>query len=218
MGARLQWIVFLAYRSSPDFLKVYLDIDASLIDRCLLLGSYLGNSPELMVLAELREVGLLPENKRLKALATISDLAVETPDADWLGMKVMARLFTDQERAAILDRVRRELIPDIDHVLSDWQQNEQGDNAEDYYQPLEEALKDYTKALERHPESCRALKVALWRVDRLRAEARYWRNHEEYLGDLPRSSGSQSAGTYLWRSPVVTSDLDSRSVFDDVDG
>lgn len=209
---------FLAYRCSPAFLKVYLAVDADLIDRCIGIGSYLGNGPEFDVLAGLQGAGLLPEDKRLKALATVSDLAVETPDTDWLDMEVMARLFTDQERAAILDRVRLELIPDIDHMLSNWQENEQGDNAEDYYQPLEEALKDYVKALEHDPESCRALKVAFQRVDRLRAEARYWRNHEEYQGDLPRSSGRQSADTYLWRSPVVTNDLDSRSVFDDVDG
>lgn len=211
-----RWIGFLAFRCSPAFLKVYLDIDASLIDRCLRIGSYLSGNPELTVLARLREIGLLPEPKRLRALATIGDLAIQTPDADWLRMGVMNLLFTDQELAAILARVRLELIPNLEDTLIDWSSNEQGDSAEQYYEPLEEALKAYAEALRDDAGAQEALEQALSDVDYLRSEASYWRDDD--TEDMHSNAGQPSAYDFTWQKPVANPDPGSRSVFDDVDG
>ena len=93
------WADFLASRCSRTFLEVYLSVDTELIDRCLRFGSYLSGVPDLAVLARLHSAGLLPEEQRLKALATVSDLAVETPDDGWLDNRALGTLFSDQDLA-----------------------------------------------------------------------------------------------------------------------
>jgi hypothetical protein len=130
------WKGFLAYRCSADFLRLYLSIENGVIDCCLRIGEYVGNEMELQVLATLHEAKLLPEDKCLEALRTVSQLAIVIPDADWLGLKEATTLFTNQERAEILDRVRQELIPNLGNMLTSWRLNEIGDSAEDYYQPI----------------------------------------------------------------------------------
>ena len=85
MGRYQRWSAFLANRCSADFLKLYLEVDQQALNRCLSFGSYLSAIPELPVLAKLHECGLLPEEDHRKIVETISELAVETPDADWLG-------------------------------------------------------------------------------------------------------------------------------------
>jgi len=167
------------------------------------------------VLAKLRQSGLLPEPKRLKALATISDLAIETPDADWLRMGAMARLFTEQEQAAILDRVQQVLIPSLDDTLSDWRSNEQGGSAEEYYEPLEKALKAYAEALKDDSGSCDALEEALREVDYHRSEASYWQ--DEDAEDMHSGTDQRSAYDDYWQEPAAKIDPGTRSVFDDVD-
>ena len=208
-----RWANFLASRCSRNFLETYLAVDPQLIERCLSIGSYLSADDGLPVLAKLHLFGLLPEELRLKALATVSDLAIETPDDGWLHNETVQTLFTTEERAAILERVRTELVPNLDDELYSWYGNEQGDSAEEYYRPLEDALRVYAQALKNDRTSYAALQEALNTVDRWRIEADYWRDDE---GNLPESPPSRSSAA-PWRRPVTASDVGGRSIFDDVD-
>jgi hypothetical protein len=124
-------------------------------------------------------------------------------------------LFSDEEREGILEHVRQELIPNLANTVQDWRFNEQGGSAEEYYQPLQEALEQYSQALEDDDEAVSHLQEALRRVDDLVWEARHWRKDDE---DQPPET---SAGTRLRESISETEDVHvdrgSRSVFDDVD-
>ena len=98
-------------------------------------------------------------------------------------------------------------------MLSDWHSNEQGESAEDYYRPLEDALESYAEALKEDPSCYLALWDALQRVEELRTEATYWRDDEgEIIDNQPNRRSAVP-----WRNPVATSDVDTRSIFDDVD-
>jgi hypothetical protein len=83
-----QWIGFFAARCSRKFIEVYLESDPGLIDRCLTsIGSDLAAMPELRLLARFHALNILSEDQRQRLLSTVSELSVETPDADWLNSK-----------------------------------------------------------------------------------------------------------------------------------
>jgi hypothetical protein len=210
-----RWIGFLVTRCSRRFFEIYLDIDPTLIERCLGFGSYLSVMSELRVLAKLYTLNLLSEEQREKVRTKVSDLAVETPDDGWLNSSVLSSLLSDEERVAILDRVRSELIPDLDKMLYNWNTNEQGDSAEDYYRPLTEALQSYERAFNERgdQEAARALQVALHKVDDLRTMASHWRTDD--VEDIASSGPAESPE--LWRRSIRDPDVSGRSVFEDVD-
>jgi hypothetical protein len=210
------WTNFLATRCSRAFLEVCIGIDVDFIDRLFRFGSYMSGVSELTLLARLHSVDLLAEEQRLRALETVSDLAVETPDADWLDHRAVGTLFADQERAAILDRVRSELVPNLEDTVFDWYSNEQGESAEQYYQPLEEALKRYARALEDDGDAHAELQLALQRVDERRTEAAYWQRDEEEPSE--RRPDRAPLGDAPWRRTATADAEDNRSIFDDVDG
>jgi hypothetical protein len=169
-------------------------------------------------LAKLYECELLPEDQRIQARDEISRLAVETPDSDWLPSGPIATFLSDQERAAILARVRDELIPDLDEMLDNWRWNEQGDSAEEYYRPLEDALKDYAAALSNDHAATEALAAALERVDYLRTEASHWRKDDEGDDQSPKPTDARPKPTNLTDPAQKAVDQRSgRYVFDDVD-
>lgn len=210
---------FLAKSCSSSFLKVYLEVDPDLIDRCLRFGSYMSEGSDFDVLARLHLAGLLPDKNRIQALTTVGELAVETPDSDWLDIDALKTLFSAQERASLLDRVRLELLPGFDNMFWNWRFNEQGDSADEYYQPLEEALKRYATAFANEADAHVILQKALARVDELRTEAAYWTDDEGNPKWSPRERTSREPDIERpWRSSTAANAIDARSIFDDVDG
>jgi hypothetical protein len=209
-GKFQRWSAFLANRCSADFLKLYLETDQQALNRCLSIGSYLSAIPELPVIAKLHECGLLSEESRRKIVETISELAVETPDADWLTDPNAGRLLTDEDRAEILAHVKGELIPDLEDMLDNWSSNEQGDSAEEYYDPLEDALKAYIGAFQGDESVVHALEDALQRADYMRLNSSYWDNDED-------SSGSNEVGKHVRASAQIAYNVLARDMFEDVD-
>jgi hypothetical protein len=205
-----RWSAFLANRCSADFLKLYLKMDQQALRRCLSIGSYLSAIPELPVLAKLHKCGLLPEESRRKIVEIISELAVETPDADWLSDPNAIILLTDEDRAEILAQVKAELIPDLEDMLDNWRSNEQGDSAEEYYDPLEDALRAYIDAFQGDESVVLALDDALQRAEYMRLYSSYWDNGEG-------SSGSNEAGKHVRASAQIAYNVFGRDVFEDVD-
>ncbi|HEX3781452.1 MAG TPA: hypothetical protein VHX38_17465 [Pseudonocardiaceae bacterium] len=209
------WHDFLATRCSKLFLERYLDIDAQLVGRCTPRGSYLGATGRgVPVLARLHQFGLLPEDDRQNVLREIGDLAVETPDADWLDIDELHALFSEEEYASVLDRVRLELVPRLDDTLWNWQFNEQGSSAEEYYGPLREVFDRYMKLFEAESAVVDAFRGAVNRVDDLESEASYWKNDEEDRR-VPRSPSTERRSE-TWKAKAE--DVESaRDIFDDVD-
>ena len=211
------WANFFSTRCSRQFLETYLTVDPDLINRSLSFGSYLSAMPELGILAKLHAMGLLTEEQYASAVSNVSDLAVETPDADWLDDRALSILLSDQEHDAILARVRRELIPDLDDMLWNWYFNEQGESAEEYYGPLIEALQNYKGVFEAQGdvEAVRLLEAALLKANERQTEAAHWQTDDE---DQPAASRETIYSTdESWRSRSSSQEIGERSVFDDVD-
>jgi hypothetical protein len=142
LGRKASVLAFLTRRSSDSFLRAYLDVDPGLPDRMLKFTSYLAAVPQPGVLARLHRAGLLSEPARLRAVERVAELAVETPDADWLTETAWRILLTAGDRAALLQRVREELVPnleDIDH----WD-----DEGEPGFDPIGYYLNRYEHAFE----------------------------------------------------------------------
>ncbi|HEX5120065.1 MAG TPA: hypothetical protein VFW65_33165 [Pseudonocardiaceae bacterium] len=209
------WHDFLATRCSKLFLERYLDVDSQLVDRCIPRGSYLdATGVGISLLARLHEFGLLPEEDRQESLHEIGDLAVETPDADWLDIDELHTLFSGAEYASLLDRVRLELAPRLDDTLWHWEFNEQGDSAEEYYGPLREAFDRYIKVFEAEPNIVNEFRKAISRVDDLESEASHWQNNDgEPPTPKPSPSGRLSAAFKAKGENVGN----TRNIFDDVD-
>jgi hypothetical protein len=209
------WTGFMATRCSRAFLEVYLEVDPDLIKRCLGFGSYLAAMPELNVLARLQSLGLLPEEARKRVLATVSELAVETPDDDWLQSSALYDLLSDQERAGILDRVRSQVVSDLDNMLWNWQLNEQGESADEYYEPLIEALNSYKRAFNDRGDldAVHALEDALSKAEERRTNSSHWYDDET----SPYTPKKSSSSDFPQREQVRNQRLEDRSVFDDVD-
>lgn len=200
---RTAWQQFLIQRCSPDFLRVYMRQDPELVSTLLRFGSYLSVVPEPMLLARLHQTGLLTEADRQRAVATASDLAVETPDADWLDAPEWTILATKAERDAILQRVRSDLVPALNDELYNWRSNYDDQDPDDYYRPLEETLARYASALAAEPIAVRELQAALEELEDLRLES-------------GRSQDRQAVSPMTFsRSPPEA--RTARSIFDDVD-
>lgn len=204
-----RWSTFLANRCSADFLRLYISVDPQLVERSMRLGSYLSSGFQLPILARLREFGLLSEENIRKIIDVIGELAVETPDTDWLRSRSAGKLLTDEERAEILARVKDELVPDLETMLDNWQLNEQGDSAEEYYEPLEEALRAYIEAFRGDGPVVSSLQDALRQTEEMRLNSTYWDDDEAPGPRLPRRRVSTSLSS--------TYDTVDRDVFDDVD-
>jgi hypothetical protein len=205
-----RWSAFLANRCSADFLKLYLEVDQAALNRCLSFGSYLSAISELPVLAKLHEYGLLSEENHRKIVETISELAVKTPDADWLSNPDATKLLTHEDHVEILAHVKAELIPDLENMLDNWRLNEQGNSAEEYYYPLEDALKSYVDAFKDDEPIVYSLQDALQRVDNMRQYSSHWDNDE----DAP---DPDAADKHISASARINYNVLDRDVFEDVD-
>ena len=64
----------------------------------------------------LAEAGALPEDLRLKAVAKISNQAIEDFDSDWLETPTTS-LFTQEERDALVERVEAETLAALDDEI-----------------------------------------------------------------------------------------------------
>ena len=203
---------FLANRCSEQFLKYFFGTREHLLLKIIEFCSYLSSSSEIDVLVTLNRMGLLSAKIKDKVLEQIGDLAVETPDADWLDntwAESIGTLLTDAERASVLERVEKELIPNLYDTISNWESDcpeEYAEDEEGYFAPLVEAFEAYSKAFHlcERPDLAR-------RFDRAVEEVRERSSDKPSRPTLERRSLSEAAP-----SPSVATP-DVRDRFDDVD-
>jgi hypothetical protein len=195
---------FLSRRCDQGFLSVFTSSNPNFIE-ALYVGSYLYAVSDVDVIIRLHEFGLLPEAERLRHVAAIRDLAVETPDAGFLRQDVR-RLLNRKEFCEILDHVRANLLSDLDACVEVWRENyTAGDDPNEYFSELKAALTEYREAFCEDPSAVALIDGGLATVDEaieaLRDQARVERGREGYHG----------AGAHRGQSGG------SRSIFDDVD-
>ena len=200
---------FLATRSSDAFLSTYLQIDPGLPARLTefpRFASFVEGAPEPDALARLHQAHLLPERNRLDAVEQMTRLAIGTPDAGWLHIPAWQILLKPAERASLMDRVRRELVPqfgtDQDPIP--------GERLEDE-DPFERALYDYQQAFEEagDPQTAAAFAAVLDAcLEQPIASPDDWQPEWD---DDPERRYVGNAGSLAPR-PVP-----GRSIFDDID-
>ena len=115
-GQAASLLSFLSRRSSDAFLRTYLEVDPALPESLTGFGSYVRWSPEPHVLARFHQAGLLSEEERRKTVERMAVLAVRTPDDGWLNGPDWKILLTASDRETLMDRVRTDLVPQLDDV------------------------------------------------------------------------------------------------------
>jgi hypothetical protein len=200
---------FLAFRCSLNFLKSYLYKNPNILDRISKPLSYFNVfSPKVFLLTKLYEYGLLPEDHRKRFVATISDLAVEIPDASFLKYGRIRSLFTTDEIESTILRVKEELLPSLSDYIHDWRWNyNKEDDPENYFEPFIESLSILSNELSNDEKSINMINEALNEINN---EIEYLKNefHEEYYYGYDNLSSESKLSTAMQAE---------RSIFDDVD-
>lgn len=195
---------FLARRCSKEFLSLYLQKNPDLLDKVSEPGLYLSAVSEVDLAVRLHEFELLPEDKRKKFVATVSEYAVRGEDLYALDDVDIQSMFKDQEFERLLKRVRTQLLPRLNDVRRNWQYNHQlGEPPDEHMQLLLESF----GVLKKHfGDDARAAKI----IDRETRLANEWiaENTPEEPSRKQRTLGK-----------VETSDKlpSTRSIFDDID-
>jgi hypothetical protein len=201
-GRRTSVYTFLSHRSSDSFLRTYLDVDPGLPDRMLKFTSYLTAVTEPDVLARLHRADLLSEPVRLQAVERVTHLAVKTPDSGWLTINAWEILLTPGERAALMQKVREDLIPAMEDAW--WLLT---DEKESGYDPIGRSLSAYREAFEKEGDYETA--AAFAEAARRRAEV-----PERHYDDDDVEQGYRQPITGTRLAPPPDS---GRSIFDDLD-
>lgn len=199
-------IDFLAARCDKSFLSAYIALHPDFVSR-LRFGSYIVAYAEVNLLVRLKEYGILPEETRKAAVARFATLAIDTPDMGFLA-KRPRQLLIPQELISILERIRDELLPNLNQTICDWKSNHDGiADPEEYFRDLKDSLADLSREYEQlgDKHSTGVIADAYTEID----------NVVEQLNDeLPENTNDS---TYQQDLPPSTN-LTSRSIFEDVDG
>lgn len=197
---------FFASRCDKDSLMGFIARNSKFVSE-LRVGSYLSAVSDVDLLVRLHEMALLPEEIRSKHVSTIRELAVETPDSDFLHYRLRP-LFTTEEFDNILDTVRSQLLPHISECVDTWKRDHDGEQDPDgYFDLLRSALTEYRDAFQDDLESVAYLDAGLAKIQE---------TVEELRSELPDELDSES-DDYFRESAGRGSHDNLRSVFDDVD-
>ena len=205
-STRRQLLRFLSRRCNKMFLKMFIASHADFISS-LNVSSDVRFDPDLDMIARLHELHLLPEEKRVVVIATLTNLAVETPDAGFLDEEYR-KLFSEDEFVSALDAVKKDLIPDLDSVIDAFRDSfdpgENNNDPENHFDALADTTKTYRHHFEDNDKLVHQINQALETitkvVDELRSEYQP-RGDDDFYDDDRASTATES----------------SRSIFDDVD-
>ena len=199
---------FLSYRCDKSFLEQFIVEFPSFISSLSINDyDYAYGSLNLDIVARLHEFGLLPEVKRLRAIAPIKRRAIEVPDSGFLKRKIRD-LMTDDELSNILFLVQEDLLPNLDDQVESWQNDYDGDpDPDEYFEDLKRTLDDYRKEFKDNEIACEQIDDAIEKIDWVIEELRHY-------GYSPISSDDDLFDNDSNFSSIRT---DIRSIFDDVD-
>lgn len=195
---------FLASRCNREFLAKFISANPEFLSS-LHIYSYLDAVSAVGVVVRFHEFNLLPESERTRHVASIKNLAVDTPDAGFLREDVRT-LFKGDELNDILDDVRNNLLPDITYRIKQWVDDHNGvDDPEEHFSLLKSALTEFRDAFSEDVDSIVKLDAGLVKIDSATAEL--WSNLPEEPDRDEFYGGSEEDNN----SNVM------RSIFDDVD-
>jgi hypothetical protein len=195
---------FLTRRCAKEFLTLYMQANPGLIGQVSRPGLTLSAASEVNLAVRLHELELLPEGNRRAFVDTVSKYAAEGDDMLALGDEGIRGIFTDPEHAALLDRVRTELLPRLNKVRENEQGNYTGDRSADGH--IEHLLEDLGILKEAFSDDVQAVSL----IEEQIRQAKAWasENDHEIPSVAPRT---------LDTSAPVDQPQGNRSIFDDVD-
>ena len=203
--------IFLSRRCDCKFLESFIANNQEFIQN-IEVSSPLNYSSEIDIIVRLFSYMLLPESERLRFAAAISDLAIKTPDSGFLNSEINA-LMTSDELDNITDRIKTELVPNLDEKIVQWQNKYnresnyfQKDDPKYYFDKLNNSLEDYKNKFVENETITNKIDNALKKIDSiveaLKSELPVDKKDEEELFNRNMQEDAR-------KSP--------RSIFDDVD-
>ncbi len=124
---------FLARRCSREFLSLYIEQNPELMDDVGKPGLYLNAVSEVDLAVRINEYGILPENIRKKFIEIVSEYAINGEDLYALDDEEIKTVFSDDEFDELLVGVRTKLLPRLDEVRQEYQDNYYQDEEPDVY-------------------------------------------------------------------------------------
>lgn len=106
---------FLRYRCSDEFLRRWARLNEANLAELTSFGMYIDAMWQPSLLARLHAAGALPESVRRAAVIQLTEHALNF-DGGWLADDI-ATLLTSREREHLLDRVRAEVIPELQELI-----------------------------------------------------------------------------------------------------
>jgi energy-coupling factor transporter ATP-binding protein EcfA2 len=195
---------FLSRRCSKEFLSLYIEKNPDLLVNVSEPGLYLSAVSEVDLAVRLHEFRLLPEDKRKKFVATVSEYAIRGDDLYALDDVDIRGLFEEHEFEELLLSVRTQLLPRLDEVRREVQLNHQSSEPPDEH--MQQLLELFATLNKHFGDDARTAKI----IEREISLANEWiaEKSPEEPDRKPRTLGK-----------VETTDklLGTRSIFDDVD-
>lgn len=202
---------FLSRRCDSKFLESFIVSNQHFIQK-LKVNSPLYYSSDIDLIVRLFSFNLLPESERLRVTTAISDLAIDKPDSGFLRESIRS-LMTLDELSNLLNKIQKELIPNLDEKITQWQ-NEYNresdyfskDDPEEYFDKLKNTLEEYKNEFEEDETITEKIDYALKKTDSiveaLKSELPEEKKDEEELFNQNRHEDDKN---------------NRRSIFDDVD-
>ena len=175
----------------------------------ILLEYHLSASAKAALVAKLYEYNLLPEEWRQRFTANVEELAILIPDSDFLRIPRIRQVFHESEIIQILEIFRNDVLLNFSSMIDDWEFNYDSsrESPEQYYEPLEDALRTFGEELQRYQipddlihQTLSAIKDSIDHLNERYYEPDHDSDYEDYIESQERSSENSE-----------------RSIFDDID-
>lgn len=162
-GARRATYLFLASRCSKEFLASYLDQDPDVLQRVCKPGLSLSVVAEVDLAVRLHSFALLPEANRKEFVEAVGGYAIEGRDMHALRDPGIRSLFTDEEFGELVERVRTDLLPKLDEVRMNAQNEHQPDVPPDEH--MQDVLESLSTLRSCFGDDDGAVKAIEWETD-----------------------------------------------------
>lgn len=198
---------FLAFRCDQNFLHRFIMSNSTFL-ATLNIGSYMYAVPDVRLVIRLHKYGFLPERERVRHVAQIRYLAVNTPDPGFLKPDVQT-LFSGNDLSDIIEDVRCDLLPNLDDLIEQTTDEHNGkDDPEDHFDSLKSTLVALRNVFTEDSDAQVAIEGAL---DQIKAAT------QKLQAKLDEEETEEPDDDFYEYDGRVGSIGSMRSVFDDVD-
>lgn len=196
----LSW--FLAHRCDQEFIEFFLASHSNFIAN-LTISTY-SYSSEMNFMIRLRQLGLLPEEKRIEIVSRFRNHSTQNLDDGFLSERFQI-LFTDVEKSGIIDTIRTSLLPKLNSHIEDARLGYDKDEEPEVW------FSEMTRVLHKYRFLFKENEIALTQIDTALEDI------ENTVEEL-KAEHKKPESDDTYENPSDENEPDeSRSIFDDVD-